>query len=124
MKIERSYEEVIEHIQNSRRFGNLTGSEITKIILEQLQFPQEGIPYIHVAGTNGKGSVSAFLCNILKEAGLKTGMFTSPHLITFEERIQINGELISKEDVQRFGNLLLSQDFGVQPTMFDYCLAK
>ena len=118
-----SYEEVIDRIQNSRRFGNLTGSEITKIMLEKLNHPEEGISYIHVAGTNGKGSVAAFLCSILKEAGLKTGMFTSPHLIDFEERIRIDGELISKEDVHRLGNKLLSEEFGVQPTMFDYCLS-
>ncbi len=118
-----NYEEVIDTIQNSRRFGNLTGSEITKLMLEILDHPEEGLSYIHVAGTNGKGSVSAFLCSILREAGLKTGMFTSPHLIDFRERIQINGEMISKEEVQRLGNYLLTQDFGVQPTMFDYCLA-
>ena len=123
MKTVYSYEEVIDIIQNSRRFGNLTGSEITKIMLEKLSHPEKNISYIHVAGTNGKGSVSAFLCNILKEAGLKTGMFTSPHLVHFEERIQINGTMIPKEDVHRLGNLLLSEDFGVQPTMFDYCLA-
>lgn len=123
MEANYSYEEVIDIIQNSRRFGNLTGSEITKIMLEKLGHPEKGMPYIHVAGTNGKGSVSAFLCSILKEARLKTGMFTSPHLIDFRERIQINGELISREDTKRLGNFLLAQDFGVQPTMFDYCLA-
>lgn len=118
-----SYEEVVDIIQNSRRFGNLTGSEITKLMLGTLNHPEEGLSYIHVAGTNGKGSVSAFLCSILREAGLKTGMFTSPHLIDFRERIQVNGEMISREDVHRLGNMLLWQDFGVQPTMFDYCLA-
>jgi len=118
-----SYEEVIDIIQNSRRFGNLTGSEITKLILETLGHPEDGLSYIHVAGTNGKGSVSAFLCSILQEAGLKTGMFTSPHLIDFKERIQTNGNLIAQEDVHRLGNFLLTRDFGVQPTMFDYCLA-
>lgn len=123
MKIDYSYEQVIDTIQNSRRFGNLTGSEITKIMLETLNHPEKGMSYIHVAGTNGKGSVSAFLCAILKEAGLKVGMFTSPHLVDFRERIQINGEMISKKDTQRLGNLLLALDFGVQPTMFDYCLA-
>lgn len=123
MKMKYSYEEVIDRIQNSRRFGNLTGSEITKIMLERLNHLEKNISYIHVAGTNGKGSVSAFLCSILKAAGLKTGMFTSPHLVNFEERIRINGEMIPKEDVQRLGNLLLSEEFGVQPTMFDYCLS-
>ncbi len=123
MEVSYSYEEVIDIIQNSRRFGNLTGCEITGRMLELLRHPEKGMPYIHVAGTNGKGSVSAFLCSVLKTAGLKTGMFTSPHLIDFRERIQINGEMVSQEDVQRLGNFLLAQDFGVQPTMFDYCLA-
>lgn len=119
---ELSYEEVIDTIENKRRFGNLTGVEISREMLKQLGNPQKDIPFLHIAGTNGKGSVSAFLCSILKEAGLKTGMFTSPHLVDFRERIQINGEMISKEDCARIGNFLLEQDFGVYPTMFDYCM--
>lgn len=123
MSVNSSYEEVVETIQNKRRFGNLTGYEISKIVLEKLGNPQTGLPVIHIAGTNGKGSVSAFLCTILKEAGLKTGMFTSPHLVDFRERIRINGEMISKADTTRLGEMLLNMDFGVHPTMFDYCLA-
>ena len=118
-----SYEEVIDIIQNTRRFGNLTGYEVSKQMLEQLGNPQSGIPFVHVAGTNGKGSTTAFLCKILEQTGKKIGMFTSPHLITFEERIRINGEYISKEDVTRLGNMLLEMQFEVSPTMFDYCLA-
>ena len=118
-----SYEEVINIIQNTRRFGSLTGLEVSKQMLEQLGNPQSGIPFVHVAGTNGKGSTTAFLCKILEQTGKKVGMFTSPHLITFEERIRINGEYISKEDVTRLGNLLLEMQFEVSPTMFDYCLA-
>ena len=118
-----SYEEVIHIIQNTRRFGNLTGYEVSKRMLEQLGNPQCGIPFVHVAGTNGKGSTTAFLCKILEQTGKKVGMFTSPHLITFEERIRINGTYISKEDVTRLGNLLLDMQFDVSPTMFDYCLA-
>ena len=118
-----SYEEVIDIIQNTRRFGNLTGLEVSKRMLEQLGNPQSGIPFVHVAGTNGKGSTTAFLCKILEQTGKKIGMFTSPHLITFEERIRINGEYISKEDVTRLGNMLLEMKFEVSPTMFDYCLA-
>lgn len=123
MEVEYSYEEVVKTIENKRRFGNLTGYEISKIVLEKLSYPQKDLPVIHIAGTNGKGSVSAFLCTILKEAGLKTGMFTSPHLVDFRERIRINGEMISKEDTKRLGEMLLNMDFGVYPTMFDYCLA-
>lgn len=118
-----NYNEVIHIIENTRRFGNLTGYEVSKQMLEQLGNPQSGIPFVHVAGTNGKGSTTAFLCKILEQTGKKVGMFTSPHLITFEERIRINGEYISKEDVTRLGNQLLEMDFQVSPTMFDYCLA-
>ena len=119
---ELSYEEVIHEIENKRRFGNLTGVEITAQMLEQFSHPERGMNIIHVAGTNGKGSVSAFLCSILQKAGLKTGMFTSPHLVDFRERIRINGEMISKEDTYRLGKMLLETDFSVYPTMFDYCL--
>ena len=118
-----SYEEVITTIENKRRFGNLKGVEISEVMLEKLGNPQKDLPFIHIAGTNGKGSVSAFLRSVLKNAGLKTGMFTSPHLVDFRERIQINDEMISKEAVERLGNELLETDFGVYPTMFDYCLA-
>lgn len=118
-----SYDEVINIIENTRRFGNLTGYEVSKRMLEQLGNPQSGIPFVHVAGTNGKGSTTAFLCKILEQTGKKVGMFTSPHLITFEERIRINGEYISPKDVTRLGNQLLAMEFEVSPTMFDYCLA-
>lgn len=117
-----TYEEIVDTIENKRRFGNLAGVEITRRMLEKLGNPQEGMKVIHIAGTNGKGSVSAFLCEILKEAGLKAGMFTSPHLVDFRERIRINGSMIARADVSRLGESLLQQDFGVYPTMFDYCL--
>ncbi len=118
-----SYEEVIHTIENTRRFGSLTGYQVSKEMLEGLGNPQSGIPFVHVAGTNGKGSTTAFLCKILEQSGKKIGMFTSPHLITFEERIRINGNYIPKEEVTRLGNWLLNTDFAVSPTMFDYCLA-
>jgi len=117
-----TYEEVLDKVQNQRRFGSLPGAVVSERMLKSLGNPQTGIPIIHVAGTNGKGSVSAFLCSILKEAGLRTGMFTSPHLVDFEERIQVDGKMIPKEDVTRLGNLLLSEQYEVTPTMFDYCL--
>ena len=117
-----NYQEVIDKIENSRRFGNLPGVEVTKRMLATLGNPQDGLAFIHVAGTNGKGSTCAFLTNILAKAGLKCGCFTSPHLIHFEERITVVQQMIPKEVVTRLGNELLSIDFGVTPTMFDYCL--
>ena len=113
---------MIDKIENSRRFGNLPGVEVTKRMLATLGNPQEGLAFIHVAGTNGKGSTCAFLTNILTKAGLKCGCFTSPHLIHFEERITVDQKMIPKDAVTCLGNELLSIDFGVTPTMFDYCL--
>lgn len=118
-----TYEAVVNTIENIRRFGNLSGVQIMAQMLETLGNPQEGMRMMHIAGTNGKGSVSAFLCSILREAGLKVGVFTSPHLVDFRERICINGEMIPREKVSELGSRLLEQDFGVSPTMFDYCLA-
>lgn len=117
-----SYEEVLDKIENARRFGNLPGAEVSSAMLDALEEPQRGLPFVHIAGTNGKGSVSAFLSSILRKAGKKTGTFTSPHLVDFRERIMVDGQMIPKEAVTRLGNKLLSMDFGVQPTMFDYCL--
>ncbi|MBM3857865.1 MAG: bifunctional folylpolyglutamate synthase/dihydrofolate synthase, partial [Verrucomicrobia bacterium] len=66
-----------------------------------LEDPHDRIPCFHIAGTNGKGSVSAFAASILKAAGLRVGLYTSPHLVDFRERIQINGEMISQEDLEK-----------------------
>lgn len=117
-----SYEQVKEQIENTRRFGNLPGVEVSRKMLSLLGEPQKSLPFIHVAGTNGKGSTCAFLASILTEAGLRVGLFTSPHLMVFEERIVVGSQMISREDVTRLGNMLLSVDFGLAPTMFDYCL--
>lgn len=67
-----------------------------------LKNPQLSIKTIHIAGTNGKGSVSHMLASIFQEAGYKTGLYTSPHLIDFRERIKINGNPISKKEVVSF----------------------
>src|SRR4051812_35809105 len=64
--------------------------------------PQERFKSVHIAGTNGKGSTSHMLAAILQQAGYKTGLYTSPHLVDFRERIRINGELVSKEFVTAF----------------------
>ena len=82
-----TYREVTEEILGKRRFGNLFGVEIWQRMSDMLHNPQEGMRLIHIAGTNGKGSVAAFLCAILREAGIKTGLFTSPHLVDFETRL-------------------------------------
>lgn len=74
----------------------------TLFLAEHLDHPEKDIKAIHIAGTNGKGSVSNMLASVLQEAGYKTGLYTSPHLKDFRERIKINGEDISKEFVCEF----------------------
>ena len=92
-------------------------------VLKQLAGINGKLPFVHIAGTNGKGSVCAFMTEIFRKSGLKAGAFISPHVVAFEERISVNGQMISREDVARLGNKLLDTDFGVNLTMFDYCLA-
>lgn len=118
-----TYEQVVETIINSRRFGRYSGVEVMAGMLKALGDPQKGMRLIHIAGTNGKGSVSAFLCEILREAGLCVGVFTSPHLMDFRERICVDGRMIEREAVERLGRELLVRRFLKEPSMFDICLA-
>ena len=76
----------------------------TRKLAEYLNHPEKGFKSIHVAGTNGKGSTSHMLASILQEAGYKVGLYTSPHLKDFRERIKISGEMISKHSVSKFVN--------------------
>ncbi len=82
-----------------RRFGIKPGLETIKSLLDRLGNPQDHFPAIHIAGTNGKGSIASSLAAILKRCGLKTGLYTSPHLIDFNERIRINGHPITNKQV-------------------------
>ncbi len=73
------------------RFGSHLGLERIELVCRELDNPQDDLKFVHLAGTNGKGSVAAFLARVLQEAGLKVGLFTSPHLEAYEERFQVNG---------------------------------
>jgi len=94
-----NYKEAMNYIHNTAKFGSNYGLERTEKILELLGDPHKKLKCIHIAGTNGKGSTTAMLTEVLKEAGYKVGMYTSPFLEEFEERIQINGVNIPKEDL-------------------------
>ena len=94
----KSYEKTIEYINSLSQFVSGTGCERAEKLLERLGNPQDKLKVIHVAGSNGKGSVCAYLAGILQENGYKTGLFTSPHLIDERERIRINGMMITKEE--------------------------
>ncbi|MFL0247900.1 bifunctional folylpolyglutamate synthase/dihydrofolate synthase [Candidatus Clostridium stratigraminis] len=94
-----NYVEAMDYIKDTAKFGSNYGLSRTEKILEFLGDPHKKLKCIHIAGTNGKGSTTAMLNEILKEAGYKVGMYTSPYLEEFEERIQINGRNILKEDL-------------------------
>ena len=88
-------------------------------LLNLLNNPQEKFKTVHIAGTNGKGSVANIVASVLQEAGYKTGLYTSPHLKDFRERIKINGEMIGEEDVINFVQSNLD-DFGkIKPSFFE-----
>lgn len=85
-------QEAIAYLDNVPRFIPGTGPDHARYCLERLGNPQDSFSVIHVAGTNGKGSVCAFLSSILREAGQEVGLFTSPHLLSYNERFKINGK--------------------------------
>jgi len=96
------YKEALGYIHGSYRFGSKLGLENIRKLLDKLGNPQEGLDVIHVAGTNGKGSTCAFLSSVLSEEGYRVGLYTSPYLEMFNERIQISGKPIENK---RFADL-------------------
>lgn len=93
-----SYKEALRYIYSLQKFGIKFGLSKTENILKVFGNPHKKKIYIHIAGTNGKGSVASFISSILKEAGYKVGLYTSPHLVRFTERFRINGKEISREE--------------------------
>lgn len=96
-----NYKDTRQYINNTAKFGVNLGLERTEKMLELLGSPHKKIKAVHVAGTNGKGSITMMISTILIEAGFKVGMYTSPYLEEFEERIQINEKNISHDDLSR-----------------------
>ncbi len=100
------YERAIEYLFNLQKFGIKFGLSKTENLLEAFGNPHSGQNYIHIAGTNGKGSVATFMGSILEQAGYRVGMYVSPHLVRFTERFRINGEEISREKTTELLNEL------------------
>ena len=82
--------------------GIKPGLEVINTLLDELDTPHHKFVSIHVAGTNGKGSVCAMIESVLRVSGFKTGLFTSPHLINFSERYRVNGKSISSKKLNRY----------------------
>ena len=116
-----NYIEAIQKLSSQEIFYVDLSLDRIKNALEKFDNPQNDLKYIHVAGTNGKGSVCAMLNSILKEAGYKVGLYTSPHIFDYTERIKINGIDISQEDFAQLFEEINS--IGVELTEFEFLTA-
>ena len=92
-------DEALRYIHEVCWKGTIPGLERIQALLDAMGNPERKCKFVHVTGTNGKGSTCAMVASILRKAGYKTGLYTSPYLIRFNERIQINGEQISDADI-------------------------
>jgi dihydrofolate synthase/folylpolyglutamate synthase len=125
-----NYDSATDYLYNLTRFGIKLGLENTLDLLGRLGNPHEKLKYIHVAGSNGKGTVCAIIASILQAQGYKVGLFTSPHLINFTERIRISGKEIERDDflklmsrIRPVINAMASEDKTKQPTFFEVTTA-
>lgn len=125
----RTYEETVEAILEIPRFSAKNKPEHTRELLRRLGEPQNNFKVIHVAGSNGKGSVCAFIESILRSAGKRVGLFTSPHLVCIEERFQMGGQPCDREcfvraaqKVQQAVDSMMQQGMP-HPSFFEYVFA-
>lgn len=124
-----NYIEALNYIDNINILGSKLGLERVTILLDKLDNPQDKIKTIHVAGTNGKGSISSMLSNILIASGYKTALYTSPHLESYNERYMINGVEISNDNfakyvsiIKKYSDEMENEGYGT-PTVFEQLTA-
>lgn len=120
----KNAKDAIDWIHGARYKGQKNGLENTRALLDALGNPQNCFRSVHIAGTNGKGSTAAYTESVLRESGLRTGMYTSPYLIAYNERVQALGKPISDEDLVDIVNLLVEKTdiltkIGIFPTTFE-----
>jgi len=120
-----NYQEALAWLYATQRFGIKLGLENVQRLLRELKVPGKYQRIIHVAGTNGKGSVCAMIDSICRAANYRTGLFTSPHLITYRERIRVNGEMIAPAEVAQGLSSLRDRirDWDPHPTFFEITTA-
>lgn len=123
-----STDKILEYLGGLERHGIRPGLDRIKRLLSALGDPQAAYPCVHIAGTNGKGSTSAFISSILTEAGFKTGVYTSPHLVKFNERIRAGAQMISDRDISRLAAYVkkaasVPDVDGCEPTFFEFTTA-
>ncbi len=95
-----SYEETLQYIHNVKWQGSKPGLERTERLLKALGNPEKKLKFVHIAGTNGKGSAAACIASVLQRAGYKTGLYTSPFILRFNERMQVNGVHITDDELE------------------------
>lgn len=120
-----NYKQAMEYIHDAGWNRSMLGTERIKALLEQLGNPQDSMKYIHIAGTNGKGSTAAMLSSVLKQCGYKTGLYTSPYIFRFNERIQINNRMITNSDIARLTDIVRQKADMIysHPTQFELITA-
>lgn len=122
-----NYEETLEYIHSIPKFNRILGNALLEKLLNKMGNPQDNLKIIHIGGTNGKGSTCTMVSQILTEAGYKTGLFTSPFLKFFNERIKINGVPISNFDLADIAsyvkNMTEKYDVFVSEFAFDTAVA-
>ena len=120
-----NFSEAVEWLYGTQVHGIRPGLETTWRLVDALGVDPARLRFIHVAGTNGKGSVCAMLDSICRAAGLKTGLFTSPHLVTFRERIRVNGTMICESEVASRLTAIreFSGEWKPSPTFFEITTA-
>jgi len=114
-----SYSQTVEQLFDLQKYAIKLGLENITLLSKNFGDPHLKYPTIHIAGTNGKGSTSFFISKILQTTGLKVGLFTSPHLVDFRERIRINDELIATEYVTSFWQEVKELVLKLEATFFD-----
>ena len=119
------YKEALAYLDGAHWFGAEPSLRRIRSLLEQLGDPQKKLRFVHIAGTNGKGSCAAMLASVLRAAGYRTGLYTSPYLYRFSERMQINGEQIGDDDLIRCVEAVRSKAEGMDehPTEFELITA-
>ena len=129
-----NYTDSVNYLYNLQKHGIKLGLGNSERLMELLGEPQKSFRSVHIAGTNGKGSTSAIIASILKESGLKVGLYTSPHLVSFTERIRINNKEIAEYEVVELTNkirnkmqnapsLTLPLNSELNPTFFEFVTA-
>lgn len=117
------YRKSLDYLYGLQRFGIKLGLENIRTLLARLGHPERDLAILHIGGSNGKGSVSAALAEILIRAGYRVGLYTSPHLHSFTERIRVNGMAIAEDEVARLTDEIRSVTDGVPVTFFEFTTA-